>query len=247
MPSYPGPLPGGVEANLQVPLKRFSLEFVNKVFMMIEEPEHPLNFPVTGLGAKPVTIGQFYDAIKLKIIEGGADLFKLGDPKRQLTAGFPSMELMKVTDVDSAVRAIEMIVQQGEGTTISPLDPEHQLAHYYRFAEIWHGRELVPILDAPDDKRFSYSGPEIPFDPQGILPVIDNPRASNYPPGSAAQQANRNFNYTYTSLLKTLHLTFNGHPEKFAPALGLMESVKEFGDGHDGHHSLRRRQCWAEL
>jgi rubrerythrin len=36
VPRYPGPLPGGVESQLIVPLKPFSLDLVQKVFMEIE-------------------------------------------------------------------------------------------------------------------------------------------------------------------------------------------------------------------
>src|SRR6185437_7158337 len=58
IPVYPGPLPGGVESNLVVHLKRFSREHDHDTFMVIEEPETPLHFPVQALLAeKPVTIG----------------------------------------------------------------------------------------------------------------------------------------------------------------------------------------------
>src|SRR5688572_13588026 len=45
IPKYPGPLPGGVESDLRVHLRRFSLDHVRDTFMVIEEPEDPLHFP----------------------------------------------------------------------------------------------------------------------------------------------------------------------------------------------------------
>ena len=60
IPSYPGPLPGGVESQLVVPLERFSRELVQDVFMEIEEPEDPLRFQAAD-GAPQRTIGMFYD------------------------------------------------------------------------------------------------------------------------------------------------------------------------------------------
>jgi hypothetical protein len=60
-----------------------------------------------------------------------------------------------------------------------------------------------------------------------VLPVIENPTASTYPAGSQARYACDTFNYTYTSLLKTLHVTFNGSPNRLGNAIGLMESLKE--------------------
>ena len=117
VPQYPGPLPGAVESELIVPLARFSLDLVKNVFMVIEEPETPLNFPVNAFAAAPpLTIGQFYDTIKQLIIEGGQSIF-VGNSAKQVTAAVAGQELIQVTDVNSAVQAIEMIVEQGEGTT----------------------------------------------------------------------------------------------------------------------------------
>jgi hypothetical protein len=56
--------------------------------------------------------------------------------------------------------------------------------------------------------------------------VPTNPSSKEY---SGAQAfANNNFNYTYTSLLSTLHDFFNGEAtaDKFNRALGLMMSLK---------------------
>jgi hypothetical protein len=227
IPRYPGPLPGSVEAALSVPLARLSLDLIQNVFMVIEEPEDPIHFPASELAlatGPPLSIGSFYRAIEGQIKAQGQAIF-VGDRARQVTHGFPAAELFAVTDVDSAVKAIDLIVEQGEGTKRSPLDREHELAHYYRFAEISHGRELQPDSQAPGG--FSYSGPSIPFDPGSVWPAVLNPKAANYPAGSIAQNACLNFNYGYTSLLKSLHATFGGQPGQLASAIGLMESLKE--------------------
>lgn len=231
IPQYPGPLPGAVETGLIVPLARFSLDLVKNVFMVIEEPETPLHFPVAALvAAPPQTIGQFYSAIKQQIKQRGSSLF-VGDPAKQVTNAYWPNQLIKVTDVDSATHAIEMIVEQGEGTTVSPLNLEGEIAHYYRFAEIYHGKTLISNHnappDAPDDQKYVYGGDPIPFEPSGVLPVIENPIVSAYPAGSRARYACDTFNYTYTSLLKTLHMTFNGSPDQLGNAIGLMESLKQ--------------------
>lgn len=231
VPQYPGPLPGAVETGLIVPLARFSPDLVKNVFMVIEEPETPLHFPVEALAVTPPqTIGQFYGAIKRQIKKRGSSIF-VGNPAKQVTNVYWQDELIKITDVDSATHAIEMIVEQGEGTTVLPLSLEGEIAHYYRFAEIYYGKKLIPNPnappDAPDDQKYIYSGSPIPFDPNGVLPVIENPTASAYPAGSQARHVCDTFNYTYTSLLKTLHMTFNGSPNRLGNALGLMESLKE--------------------
>jgi Ferritin-like len=229
IPQYPGSLPGAVEAELIVSLEGFSLDLVKNVFMVIEEPETPLQFRFATLAAAPpLTIGQFYSAIKQQIKERGSSIF-VGDPSRQVTYPRWPAELIKVTDVDSATRAIEVIVEQGEGTSTSPLDVEGDFAHYYRFAEIYHGKRLIPNPNpgAPNDQKYIYGGDPIPFDPNGVLSAIKNPTASTYPAGSQARYACDTFNYTYTSLLKTLQMTFNGSPDRLGNAIGLMESLKE--------------------
>jgi Ferritin-like len=237
IPDYPGPLPGGVESNLVVHLKRFSLQQDLDTFMTIEEPEDPLHFRALAMTETQVTIGQYYAKIKDKIAELGQGIFT-GDPSRQvLGGGFPSSELFPIRSVADAGKGIEIIQQQGEGTTTSPLDPdgiprsENQFAHYYRFAEIYHGHELQAVPNpppgTPPDQLYRYDGAPIPFDESKVLPVIDNPSASKYPPNTQAHYLNNNFNYAYTSLLKSLHHAFNGHPDYLKAAIRLMHSLRE--------------------
>lgn len=228
IPHYPGPLPGSVEEGLIVGLCPFTKELVKETFMVIEEPEDPLHIPISRTAAAvlpPVrTIGEFYDRIKAQIIaiSKHKNIFK-GDPRKQLTVGFN--DLIKVTDVDSAVAAINLIVEQGEGTRSSPLDPEHEPAHYYRFEEIYVGKTLRanPAPGPP----YVFGDPPIPFDETGVTPLVTNPKASQYPKGSQAFITNNNFNFTYTSMLKMLHRVFNGEPDRIAPAVQLMESMKQ--------------------
>jgi hypothetical protein len=229
IPRYPGPLPGGVESQLVVPLERFSRNLVHDVFMEIEEPEEVLDFPVAEAVAPGATIGQFYTAIKEQIGTLGPSIFT-GEQDLQVTGVFADIGLIAVHDVNTAGDAIDTIVEQGEGTNQSPLDPEHDPAHYYRFAEIFHGKRLIPNPDAPPDappeQRYIYGGDPIPFDERGVLPVPANPKLSDYPAGSQAHYACNAFNYTYTSVLKSLHATFNGEPDHLWAAIGLMESLK---------------------
>jgi hypothetical protein len=231
LPKYPGHLPGAVEGQLIVPLAPFSKQLVYDVFMVIEEPEDPLHFPVKALALaeaeKPLTIGQFYEKIieQIKQLKPG-DFSK--DASRQLTTGFGPLRTIHVHDVDSAVEAIRLIVEQGEGTKKSPLDPEDQPAHYYRYAEIYYGKKLIANPDPkPGELPYAYAGHSIAFDPGGVWPVISNPHSDSYAPGTKARLMNDTFNYTYTSLLKCLHLVFNGEPDRLGPAIGLMESMKE--------------------
>ena len=229
IPQYPGPLPGGVESQLVVPLERFSPRLVQKVFMEIEEPEDPLIFKAMATVPER-TIGQFYTAINAQIQRLGDSLFTGSNPALQVTGVFQDLGLIAVHNAKDAGAAITTIVEQGEGTPISPLDPEHDPAHYYRFSEIFHGKRLIPNPDAPPNappqQQYIYGGDPIPFDKAGVFPVIANPKLSSYKAGTKAHYACNAFNYTYTSLLKSLHSTFNGDPGGLATAIGLMESLK---------------------
>jgi hypothetical protein len=227
VPSYPGPLPGSVDKGLEVSLKKVSRQHVHETFMAIEEPEDPLNFPVARAAEDPhVTIGEFYAKLREKM--PGATF--VPDTGRQITHAMMS-DLFAVTDSDSAIAAIDLIVEQGEGTATSPLDgdDEGDLAHYYRFAEIFHERKLVkhPDPDLPPDQQYSYTGDPLVLDAAGVRDVIDNPKRASFAEGSAALHLFDNFNYTYTSLLKALHTTFNGAPADLDAAIGLMESCKQ--------------------
>jgi rubrerythrin len=227
IPTYPGSLPGTVEHQLEVNLAPFSIGLVEGTFMTIEAPEDPLHFPDGARAEKPLTIGSFYEAIEEQIRTAGESIFNAGHPGCQVYGGIALPEVIPVKDIASASAAIEAIVEQGEGSTSSPLGDAagDELAHYYRFAEIKEGRKLVsaPELKPP----WAYRGEAIPFDPTKVHPVITDPRSERYPAGSPARHACDTFNYTYTSLLKVLHETFNGSPGKLGPAVGLMESLNE--------------------
>ncbi len=233
IPTYPGPLPMGIGSEpgkpFDVPLKKLSKELIREVFMVIEEPEDPLHFKtkVFAISAEAMpqykTIGQFYESIKNKIEELGQGIFT-GDPSLQVTGWFASNELFPVTDVASAKRAIDIIITQGEGTRISPLDAEGMPAHYYRYEEIYRGRYLVKDPEEPEG--FSFSGKPIKFDKDGVWPMGDNPTEQDFPQGSLALRLANQFDYTYTSLLNSLHSTFNGEPKRLDAALGLMFSLK---------------------
>jgi hypothetical protein len=123
-----------------VPLKPFSFDPVKDVFMQIEEPEHPLELPSDLVADLRLTIGEFYAAIRKQL----ASAVFASHPRRQLTPEIMG-GLIEVVDTESAMAAIDLIVEQGEGTSKSPLDgPSDELAHYYRFAEIREGHELIP-------------------------------------------------------------------------------------------------------
>jgi hypothetical protein len=228
VPEYPGPLPMGIGDGLIVGLAKYSKEQVKNVFMEIEEPENPLDLEVKPMLKSAVpefhTIGEFYDALKQKIDEIAPDVLP-GDPAKQVTSGFFSPELLfPIIKKQDALNAIDIIVEQGEGTSTSPVDFEGEIAHYYKFEELFYGQRLVKDPTAPHG--YSFSGAEIPFDPDNVQPIFPNTKADMFTPGSEESRRVNEFNASYRSLLDGLHDVFNGNPKGLNATIGLMFDIK---------------------
>ena len=211
VPTYPGPLPGGVHPGLIVSLGGLTKDAIKQTFMEIELPESgPLAFE---LGMAFPTIGAFYDAI--------LEAFQNLDPaavtgQRQLNPGFGGpADTITITSIADAETAIARIKQQGEGTSQSPVGdpmlppPADNLAHYYQFAEIWHGRKLVD-----NNGVFEYTGDPIPF--PHVFPMAAVP-PDGYPVESAE------FDQQYKALLDALqHAWATGNQDPLFDAIGIM-------------------------
>ena len=230
VPNYPGPLPGGLRADLIVRLRRCSIEQIRDVFMSIELPistadlkrrKADLRDPNT---THAFGIGWFYDEIKKALIDlSQSGEIAFGNQNRQVSTWHDTGKLYVISNLQDALKAIEEIKEQGEGIgPDNPDDPENELAHYYKFAEIVAGRKLV--ID-PATKSFSYTGAPIPLDPDGVWPMMDDPDMVLYPKGSRARILSEQFAKTYQALLKGLHRTFNGEPDYLPSAIGLMYSL----------------------
>lgn len=262
VPTYPGKLPASVLPDLEVRLRKLSLEHVKDVFMAIEQPQHPMvdGKPFKGhvvdpksvrtdrhgkvLAAdgaamaklegwftkaeyEPQTIGWLYNRIARAIIrfDDGGKLFS-GDPARQV--GWPDAPktLYKVTDKESALLGIYQIIEQGEGSphdlNDDGLGDPGELGHYYMFKEIVEGRQLKRKADG----SWGYEGPEIPFDPDGVYPMVDDPDTYRLPAGSAGRRDSLRCDTSYTNLLKGLHRVFDGHPAELDNTVGLMFQVQ---------------------
>lgn len=148
MPRYPGPMPHhDPEPPLVLHLERASVDVVRDVFLRIEQPELRGSRPQTD---RYDTLGQFYDAVAASIERFGDDIFT-GGPGQQVTesyAGHGGGTLFAVTDAASALRAVEEIVEQGEGSGQAELEPYGfegavEPAHYWRFRRIVDG--AIPI------------------------------------------------------------------------------------------------------
>lgn len=169
IPSYPMNLPHH-EPPLRMNLERCTPDFVERVCLPIEHPEAADSVPQDD---DYETIGQFYLAVERaieRLDEGGA-LFEDPRVERQMMRpGYyapveyddeESGGLHPVDDVDSACRAIETVVHQGEGLRDEHwADPaHHEMTHYYKFKKIADGTyplgEVRPVLENPTTNDFS--------------------------------------------------------------------------------------------
>jgi rubrerythrin len=225
IPKYPGPLPMSIGGkDFTVGLEAFSIAVVENTFMKIEEPEKPIPVHRLGLAAAVpdfATIGEFYDALKKKLIEFGDSIFVV-PPSRQVLQWFDGRRLFPIIDVPSANRGIDIIVQEGEGTSTDPFQSPGDPAHYYKFGEIANGRKIIPKPGG----GFVYGGDPIPFDPAEVYPMKPNPKLADFAPDTQARDRAQEFDLAYSSLLNVLHTAFNGHPDRINAAIGLMYELK---------------------
>jgi hypothetical protein len=238
VPSYPTNLPGTVAADLVVPLAPFSKENVENVFMRIEQPQQILDFAIASMAAftPSKTIGEFYGRIR-DVFEAEGDGWIVDTTGATQPSHFALPPgLQKITSAADALKAIDFIVEQGEGTEAEPTFPDgdinpnnDDLAHYYKFAEMVKGRlKRNPAAGpaSPPHERYIYDVSDpIPFNAAEVLPLRTNPKSRDFDPGSPARQAIDAFNLNYTKVLQQLHAAFNGQPTKILSAVDSMNRM----------------------
>jgi hypothetical protein len=227
---YPGPLPMGIGSQpgepFVVPLARLSLQSID-TFMTIEEPETALEFPDTLQSAAPVTeyhtIGEFYTAVGTLMGDLGESVFT-GVEERQVTGWIGTHYLHPICHLDDALKAIELIIDQGEGTSKSPAADPEELAHYYRFEQIQRHETLNPDPSVP--QGFAWGKPVIPLADDGVWPMIDNPPDVPLPEGSPVALRSDQFDATFSALIDDLQRTFDGAPQVLGSAVAQMHALR---------------------
>ena len=234
IPKYPTPLPHSDDAFL-VSLQKFSPDAID-TFLKIEMPAGKCAPPEANHYA---TIGQFYHAIRIALVEldahnrlhGGPGIFT-GDPARQVLPEHyygGGGKLLPVHELQDALLGIEEIVGQGEGVDGTIIDTDSVLfgqdveyAHYFRFNEVKYGRRYRP----DDNAKYPPTGPAVEVDWQAAADMAPNPKMADYPEGSPVWKQTREFNRIYTSLLDQLHIACNGQPASLSGAIPIMYQLK---------------------
>ncbi|GGZ70499.1 ferritin-like protein [Streptomyces echinoruber] len=205
VPKYPGPLPGGVRPGLSVSLGGLTRESLD-MFSRMEQPEEPISL----VGRSPrITIGGFYAAV-LEAFRGHADLIT---GARQLTRNMAhhgaGNNVVAITSFPQVEAAIKVIREQGEGTSASPENPYPgavgELAHFYVFREILHGRKLIRVSENP--ARWDFEGDEIRMPrtlPMGRVPKGGWGAGNSAVPDPETRKLLDSFNQSYSSMLRAL-------------------------------------------
>ncbi len=245
LPPYPQPLPDG-ESDFIVGLGPLSEETL-ETFLKIERPKMPIDptrkaiaspaQKVSALTPQPpdrpelryYSIGDFYAAVAdgITYLENEAsargETIFTGNKDWQATRGFyysGGGTLEPITDLASALRSIQLVIDQGEGEVKQLYGKGGELAHFYRFQQIKLRRYYMPGNNADEP-----TGPEFKVDLKSdIYPIKPNIKLADYPRGSELAAAARNFNKRYREFLALLTCAFGGRPDL------LMEAVPQMFD-----------------
>lgn len=254
VPGYPTNLPWHAPG-FSVSLARFSRDQIG-VFREIERPEydpglkarlervHPERLDLATVEAEVAehaphahgyeTIGEFYAAVIERLLWVVA---RLGPERvftgpRSLQVGPDHYyggcgEVIVVTDRRSAVKALHTIVTQGEGTPESIWNGDHEEAtpltpaHFYSFDEIERQR-----LYRKGDVAGSPTGAPLPVAWDAAYPMRANPKREEYKEYPQIFEAMHEFDRTYFSMLRTLHVAYNGQPDALRRAVAQMYELR---------------------
>ncbi|MFE6867283.1 ferritin-like protein [Kitasatospora sp. NPDC057692] len=233
---YPAKLPFSGDGVPRIGLRHFSPEAL-ETFLRIELPKSMA--PGGDPGSGWTSIGQFYDTVRTGlehlIRTLGQDQVFTGGLERQVgPEDFYNSggEVFRIDGRNSALEALETITEQGEGVSDSiwnsnnRFGEQRELAHYFRFNEIFAGRAYGPD-DRPKDPP---SGPLIDVTWDDAYPIHGDSKVEDYKEHentSAVYGQAVAFNARYAVLLGYLNSAFNGRPRDMALAIPTMLELRD--------------------
>ena len=233
IPRYPHKLPYS-KGDFEINIEKFSKEAL-AIFKKIERPEAMHAKPE---GSRFRTIGQFYEAVG-KLLDNLCDEYgwkKVFTGKKHLQIQpadyYGSGSIVVVTNPETAHEAIATIADQGEGSHHSIFDDDHnifgdgdgkELAHYYRFDEIYQKRHYTN----KDTPKSGPTGSKLDVDYKGVYPITNNIDRRKFHKDSDARKALDAFADNYGELLRVLNNAFNGQRSQMTEAFARMFALRD--------------------
>ncbi|WP_435135542.1 ferritin-like domain-containing protein [Actinacidiphila sp. bgisy144] len=178
-----------------------------------------------------LSIGEFYEEIIRGINhledqarKAGKTIFT-GDPARQVTPEYfysGGGDVIVVTGRDTAVAALTLVAEQGEGLYGGIYDSQDEIAHYYRFQQLELGR-YYQKGDDPGDP----SGPEVNVDWDAVYPVKPDIKLADLTDDPQIHAAATEFNQSYATFLTNVNLAYNGQPDLLLKAVWEMFRIRD--------------------
>lgn len=182
-------------------------------------------------GRRFSSIGEFYEEIIRGINHledqartAGTTIFT-GDPARQVTPEYfysGGGDVIKVTGRDSAVAALTLVAEQGEGLHGGIYDSEDEIAHYYRFQQLEKGRYYQK-----GDRPGEPTGPALNVDWNAVYPVKPDIKLTDLERDPDIRAAAVEFNQSYATFLANVNLAFNGQPDLLLKAVWEMFRIRD--------------------
>lgn len=232
VPEYPTVLPDSA-GKFQVHLSKFDKAAI-RTFLRIEQPTPPETEPkLEGY----TTIGQFYHAIEVLMTKletaaqkQGKTIFT-GSKKLQIDENYyygGGGKIICVTNLTTAKDAIEVILEQGEGsqTTIYDNDQEfgqiRELAHYFKFNEIYEAQRYAHCQVDPKDPP---EGTKMDIRYDKVYNMGIDPKTEDFV-SDELKALSHEFNKQYRELLDYLQNAFQGKQQDFIEAVAVMYKLR---------------------
>lgn len=183
------------------------------------------------------TIGELYqiieEAFRFLSNEIGEDKLFCGSPHLQINEGdfyYGEGQVIPVTNLDSALQAIQLIIDEGEGfhRTIFQeggrfVGDQPLLAHYFAFNQIKEQRHY----QKGDTLQSGPTGSPLEVNYDDFYTTTDQSQLSAYPTNSPAYQNILIFNSLYSRILDQLEEAFNGNKKVLTQVIHEMCQMRD--------------------
>ena len=229
---YPSGMPH-IQKDIRVSLSRFSKDAVLS-FISIEAPEQPQEWQPSIASGQIHSIGHLYQIVLEHLIGLANDL-----GEKKLFSGNPAHQVgpekyyaahgrvAPIKGLADAMAAISEVSQQGEGRVhVTNLTGDEllfrqskEVAHYYRFKEIYGEREYDR-----DNDLAAPTGPRLIVDWSAVYNIRPERNVGSSSP-AGLNHLLKAFETAYAELMRVIHHGFNGEPEALTKATEVMKKV----------------------